>query len=92
MKRRVFITLLFGLPWIGGCIRVKTDPIRVEPIHITMDVNVRISRELDNFFGDLDAMSETMETSGTKEGSGSTQQSNSATQPSLNPSPSGKSE
>jgi len=64
-----------------GCIRVKTDPIRVEPIHITMDVNVRISRELENFFGDLDAMSETMETTDTeKDGSQPSQDTSSAAQ------------
>ena len=29
---------------------VDVKPIRVEPIHITVDVNVRIDRELDQFF------------------------------------------
>ena len=29
---------------------VDVKPIRVEPIHITVDVNVRIDRELDEFF------------------------------------------
>jgi len=33
----------------SGCIRVKTDPI-----HITMDVNLRVQKDLDNFFGDID--------------------------------------
>ena len=40
---------------LGGCIRHQVDPIevkpvRVEPIHITVDVNVRVDRELDEFF------------------------------------------
>ena len=26
----------------------------VEPIHITIDINVKIDKELDDFFGDLD--------------------------------------
>lgn len=34
----------------SGCVRVKVDPI-----HITMDVNVRMEKELDSFFGDIDA-------------------------------------
>jgi hypothetical protein len=40
----------------GACARLDTKsevdvkPIRVEPIHITVDVNVRIDRELDQFF------------------------------------------
>lgn len=29
--------------------------VKVEPIHITMDVNVKVDKKLDNFFGDLDA-------------------------------------
>jgi hypothetical protein len=44
-----------------GCFHVKTDPIRVEPIEITMNVNLRIAQELDDFFGDLDAESAVME-------------------------------
>ena len=91
MREAIFTIFLIGLPWIGGCIRVKTDPIRVEPIHITMDVNVRISRELENFFGDLDAMSETMETTEMeKNGSQSAQDTSSATQSVLPQSPGGK--
>lgn len=46
---------------LTGCIRVKTEPIRVEPIQITMDVNLRVIKELDSFFGDLDAASKVME-------------------------------
>ena len=39
-----------------GCARLDTSsqvdvkPIEVKPIHITVDVNVRIDRELDEFF------------------------------------------
>ncbi len=34
---------------------VKVAPVEVKPIHITIDVNVKVDRALDNFFGDLDA-------------------------------------
>jgi len=41
-----------------ACTRHKVDvevaPIEVKPIHITVDVNVKVDRALDNFFGDLD--------------------------------------
>ena len=37
-----------------GCVRVKMDPI-----HITMDVNVKVDKELDSFFEDLDAKAAT---------------------------------
>jgi hypothetical protein len=54
------------LPWlIGGCIRVQ--PIEVKPIHVTVDVNVKVDKALDNFFGDLDKKSTTIvETPGQK--------------------------
>jgi hypothetical protein len=37
---------------LTGCFthRVQTDPIEVKPIHVTVDVNVRVQRELDEFF------------------------------------------
>ena len=41
---------------LASCARVETEskvdvrPIEVKPIHITVDVNVRVDRELDNFF------------------------------------------
>ena len=44
----------------AGCVHVKTDPIEVKPIHITVDVNVKVDRALDDFFGDLDAQSATI--------------------------------
>jgi len=57
-----FLVLLTWLLLLTGCVNVKTDPIRVEPIEITMNVNLRIARELDEFFGDLDQQSQLMET------------------------------
>lgn len=30
--------------------RVQLEPIRVEPIYITLDINLKIDRELDSFF------------------------------------------
>lgn len=47
------ITMVLSLT---GCVSVKTEH-KVEPIHITMDVNVRLERELNNAFADLDARS-----------------------------------
>ena len=39
---------------LAGCISVKTEPIEVKPIHITIDVNVRVQKDLEDFFGDID--------------------------------------
>ncbi|MBM9604012.1 YnbE family lipoprotein [Desulfopila inferna] len=40
----------------AACTRhnVQVEPIEVKPIHITIDVNVRVDRALDDFFSDLD--------------------------------------
>lgn len=44
---------------LGGCIHVKMDPIQV---HATIDVNVKVDKALDDFFGDLDKKSSTIAT------------------------------
>jgi hypothetical protein len=60
MNRRcllIFPLLTIGL---GGCLSVKTEPIEVKPIHVTVDVNVKVDRALDDVFGDLDKKSSTI--------------------------------
>ncbi len=60
MKRRLFLfSVAGGLLLLGGCLNVKTEPIEVKPIHITVDVNVKVEKALDDFFGDLDKKSAT---------------------------------
>jgi len=44
---------------VAGCIHVKTDPIRIEPIYIEITINHRVQKELDNLFADLDRASAT---------------------------------
>jgi hypothetical protein len=44
----------------GGCIHVKLDPVEV---HAVVDVNVKVDKALDDFFGDLDKKSATLESS-----------------------------
>ncbi len=41
---------------IIGCTKHEIDvkPVEIKPIHITIDVNVKVDRALDDFFGDLD--------------------------------------
>lgn len=43
-----------------GCTRHEVDikPVEIKPIHITIDVNVKVDRALDDFFGDIDALEE----------------------------------
>ncbi|MCI0632165.1 MAG: hypothetical protein L0Y44_16095 [Phycisphaerales bacterium] len=46
------IALVAGL---GGCAHnVEIQPIKVEPIHMTVDINIKVDRELDQFFEEVD--------------------------------------
>lgn len=66
MNRRSLLTLAFAPLLLGGCLNVKTAPIEVKPIHITVDVNVKVEKALDDFFGDLDKKSATLTHAETK--------------------------
>jgi hypothetical protein len=41
----------------AGCTQHKVEvaPVEVKPIHITIDVNVKVDRALDDYFGEIDA-------------------------------------
>ena len=55
---KIFVLALVwsGLLIMTGCTRHEVDvkPVEIKPIHITIDVNVKVDRALDDFFGDLD--------------------------------------
>ena len=51
--------ILAGTLWQSGCLRIKSDPIRIEPIRI--DVFITVERDLDDLFLELDRESTTME-------------------------------
>ena len=34
--------------------QVQIAPVEIKPIHITIDVNIKVDRALDNFFDDID--------------------------------------
>ena len=62
MKRRLPLIRIVPLAALAtllsaGCIHTKSEikPIEIKPIHITMDINLKIDRELDDFFGDIDS-------------------------------------
>jgi hypothetical protein len=46
--------LAAGIVLSAGCLSLKTAPIEVKPIHITVDVNVKVDQALKNFFGNID--------------------------------------
>jgi hypothetical protein len=47
-------TLIFLISY--GCTQHKVEvaPVEIKPIHITIDVNVKVDKALDDFFGDVD--------------------------------------
>lgn len=59
----MFTTLVSGciitsLLLVVSCTRHEVDvkPVEIKPIHITIDVNVKVDRALDDFFSDLDEL------------------------------------
>lgn len=49
------VALLIGIPGCQTQHKVETvHRIEVAPMHITIDVNVKVDKALDDFFGDLD--------------------------------------
>jgi len=62
MKKLMGILSVFLFLMPMGCTRhevetrsqVELAPVEVKPIHITIDVNIRVDRALDDFFSDID--------------------------------------
>jgi len=58
--------LLAGIAFLAanGCNtqhKVEVAPVEVKPIHITIDVNVKVDKALDDFFSDVDSAEENVE-------------------------------
>jgi hypothetical protein len=56
-----FILLAVMVMTFGGCQtrhEVDVKPVEVKPIHITIDVNIKVQKALDDFFSDIDAQEE----------------------------------
>ncbi len=61
MTKQIFYPfLLMGCVLLlsNGCTRhqVEVKPVEIKPIHITIDVNVKVDQALDDFFGDIDEL------------------------------------
>ncbi len=59
MKKKRRLAVLAALALLLPCctrheVQVAVAPVEIKPIHITIDVNIKVDRALDNFFGDLD--------------------------------------
>ena len=44
---------------------VDVAPMEIKPIHITLDINVKVDKALDNFFEDLDEAEKNIEVEST---------------------------
>ena len=49
----LLVLLVCLLAW--GCTRheVEMKPVEIKPIHITVDVNVRVEKAVDDFYGEI---------------------------------------
>jgi Skp family chaperone for outer membrane proteins len=57
MSKTVYLLLAaLLLVVLQGCTqhKVVVAPVEIKPIHITIDVNVKVDKALDDFFGDVD--------------------------------------
>ena len=65
MHRKMILIPLFLILWtFTGCQtshEVELKPVEIKPIHITIDVNVRVEKALDDFFDELEAEEEKIE-------------------------------
>jgi len=50
----VILGVLLNLSACATHHEVEVKPVEIKPIHITIDVNVKVDRALDDFFGDID--------------------------------------
>jgi len=53
MKRRLAFAAVLSPLLLGGCLNIKTEPIEVKPIHITVDVNVKVEQAVSNLLSDI---------------------------------------
>ena len=63
IRKTVFLLAGIILLVALGCTRHKVEvaPVEIKPIHITIDVNVKVDKALDDFFSDVDDTEEKIE-------------------------------
>lgn len=61
-KCAVFVFCSVLLAFCPTCTQHKIEiaPVEIKPIHITIDVNVKVDKALDDFFGDIDQTAKTI--------------------------------
>jgi hypothetical protein len=63
IKNLSFLLAGIALLAANGCTQHKVElaPVEIKPIHITIDVNVKVDKALDDFFSDVDNAEENAE-------------------------------
>ena len=66
-KRSLLLLAGITLLVANGCTQHKVEvaPVEVKPIHITIDVNVKVDKALDDFFSDIDDAEDIIESEST---------------------------
>jgi len=63
MKKTLLMAAFASLAALGQACFHSTDdiavkPVEIKPVHITIDVNVKVEKQLDDFFEDIDKHAE----------------------------------
>jgi hypothetical protein len=53
MGRKIILLVVAPMLLAAACIKLKHE-MTIQPVHITVDVTIKIDRELENFFADID--------------------------------------
>ena len=61
MKRWLWVAVAGPLWMLLGCARVSVAPIEIKPIHITMDINIKIQKQLADDFAFQDEIEKASE-------------------------------
>ena len=64
IRTALILPVIFIFVVAFGCTQHKVEvaPVEVKPIHITIDVNVKVDKALDDFFSDVDSAKQKIET------------------------------
>jgi hypothetical protein len=65
MGKKIFLLAVAPVLLASACIKMKHE-MTIQPVHITVDVRIRIDRELENFFADIDTAAVKTETDDTQ--------------------------
>lgn len=65
MRRCLLFSLVIAVLLMSMCVKVKHE-MTIQPVHVTVEIRVKIDRELEDFFGDIDKASQESPTASQK--------------------------